>query len=122
MGNHVKVTIRAANESAQSERYHGVCIGSGQWKEVFLLQGAEGTFHNRVLKATKLCWPGFSRTLDVEPKVFEKLSRTKKTLKVLLEFIAIDQHKQLFHCWITEWVIPLTRQTRRRPQGALTRD
>ena len=57
MGNHLRVTIRATNESAQSEKYHGVCIGSGQWKEVFLLQGAEGTFHNHVLKVTKLVWP-----------------------------------------------------------------
>ena len=107
MGENVKVTIRSANESAQSETYHGVCIGSGQWKEVFLLQGAEGTFHNQVLKVTKLVWPRCERKLDVEPKAFQKLAHTKTTLKVLTEFIAVDQHHELYHCWITEQVIPL---------------
>ena len=110
LGNSMKVTIRTYGI------YHGTCIGSGKWKEVFLLQGEEGRectqgieFDNYVLKTTKLHWAGCPRALDVEPRVFRKTAHTEKTLKVFLEFIAIDQDNELHHCWITERLTPLAQ-------------
>lgn len=107
MGQNMKVTIRRFHSSAQTQVYHSKCIGSGRWKEVFLLQGAGSRFHNQVLKVTKLHWPKYDRQLDVEPRAFQKLAHTQKTLRILDEFIGADQHNELHHCWITERAIPL---------------
>ena len=105
MGEHMQVTIRKTNET-----YRGECIGSGRWKEVFLLQGAEGVFHNQILKVTKINWADSQGPrLDVEPRAFKKLAHTTKTLQIFEEFIGVDQDKIPYHCWVTDRAIPLDK-------------
>ena len=99
--------------------YHGACIGSGQWKETFLLHCPGATWHQRVMKITLLQWKSLDSStrdgnynyemekLDVEPQVFRKARDQGVTCQIFGDYIALDQNGLRYHSWLTEEAIPL---------------
>ena len=92
------------------ETYCARCVGSGRWKESFLLQCKGARWHEKVMKLTRLQWKSSdtSEQLDIEPQVFQKTRTENVTSRIYGSCIALDQHGVRYHCWLTEEAMSLS--------------
>ena len=96
--------------------YYGEYIGHGQSKTAFVLDNKDAEFHGKVLKASK--------TEDPEPAIFTRASTHNLSTNIYYNCGGVDDAtNRLYHCWITDLVVPLDDFCRRdgvfKPQCVL---
>ena len=95
----IRVTIPCYKASGIIE-YYGQYVGHGASKTAFQLHNPDAPFHGKVLKVAK--------ANDLEPSVLIKTAQANLTTSLLYNCHGEDANSGLrFHCWITEYAIPL---------------
>ena len=86
--------------------YYGEYIGHGKSKTAFVLDNKDAKFHGKVLKVSK--------TEDPEPAIFTRASKHNLTTSIYDNCCGVDDATTcLYHCWITDLVVPLDDFCRR---------
>ena len=86
--------------------YYGEYIGHGKSKTAFVLDNKDAKFHGKVLKVSK--------TEDQEPAIFTRASTHNLSTNIYYNCRGVDDAtNRLYHCWITDLVVPLDDFCRR---------